>query len=107
MWQVIKGAIDQPFPQQKWDDFLSLTPWFEDHKYYLREQVEKFRGTGKLAVATYGVGQDAAMVDNFGPDKTPWLLNSMFCPHTVQPGKDGLPGRNRAWIDDFRALQHN
>jgi hypothetical protein len=107
VWQVIKGAIDQPFTQQKWDDFLALSPWFEANKHYLREQVGKFRGTGKLAVATYGVGQDAAMVEKFGPKSTPWLLNSMFCPHTVQPGKDGLPGRNRAWIDDFRALQHN
>jgi hypothetical protein len=107
VWQVIKDAIDHPFPQQKWDDFLAMTPWFEGNKNYLQDQVQKFRKTGRLAVATYGVGQDAAMVDKFGPKSTPWLLNSLFCPHTVQPGRDGLPGRNTTWVDEFRALQHN
>jgi hypothetical protein len=106
VWQVIKQALTNPFPQQQWDDFLSMNAWFAVHDEYLTNQVDRFRRTGKLAVATYGIGQDAAMSgDGFGPDSTPWLLNSVFCQHTVQPGQDGLPGRNRVWADQFRALQ--
>ena len=105
VWQVIKQALKNPFPQQKWDDFLNAHPWFADHRRYMTEQMGRFRGTGKLAVATYGIGQDAAMSgDDFGPDSTPWLLNSLFCQKTVQRD-GGLPGRNRVWDDQFRALQ--
>ncbi|GAA2162162.1 hypothetical protein [Actinomadura napierensis] len=105
VWRVLKNAIDHPFPQRQWDDLLAMSPWFAAHRTFLWEQMDRFRRTGRLAVATYGVGQDAAMVRDFGPDKTPWLLNSLFCPYTVQPS-GGLPGRNRAWTDAFRALQH-
>ncbi|WP_235978608.1 hypothetical protein [Streptomyces lycii] len=105
VWQVIKAALDGPFTQQKWDRFLSMSPWFDRHRTYLRDQVEQFRGTGKLAVAAYGVSQDADMASGFGVDSTPWLLNSLFCPYTVLPGKEGLPGRNRAWTDGFRSAQ--
>lgn len=105
VWKVLKQAIDHPFTQQKWDDFLSANSWFSDNADYVHEQMGTFRETGKLAVATYGVGQDAAMVRDFGPKSTPWLLNSLFCPQTVQRGDDGLPGRNRAWTDSFRDLQ--
>lgn len=102
VWQVIKAAIDEPFPQQEWDDFLSGCPWYESNKHFLRDQVNRFRGTGQLAVAGYGFRQDVPMVRNFGPTKPPWLLNSVFAPYTVQPGPDGLPGFGYAWIDDFR-----
>lgn len=107
VWQVAKEAIEQHFTQKKWNDFLSACPWFENNKGYLRDQVERFRGTGRLAVATYGLAQGAAMVKDFGPQKTPWLFNSLFCPYTVQRGEDGLPGRTQAWTDEFHALQHS
>lgn len=105
VWQVIKDAIQHPFSQQKWNDFLSMSPWFANNRDFLRDQVEKFRATGRLAVATYGVTQDAAMVSHFGPDSTPWLLDSLFCPYTVQSGAHGLPGRTLPWTEEFRALQ--
>ncbi|MFI0351194.1 hypothetical protein [Actinomadura sp. 9N407] len=105
VWMVVRNAIDQPFTQRKWDDFLAACPWFQAGKDFLRDQVEGFRRTGRLAVATYGVAQDAAMVRDFGPESTPWLFNSLFCPYTVLPGTGGLPGRNRTWTDAFRALQ--
>jgi hypothetical protein len=106
-WQVIEDSIKHPFPQQKWNDFLSMSPWFASHSDFLRNQVGKFRATGRLAVATYGVTQDAGMVGHFGPDSTPWLLNSLFCPYTVQHGQDGLPGQTVPWIAEFRALQND
>jgi hypothetical protein len=105
VWEVLRSATEEPFSQKKWDDFLSMSPWFADNKNYLRDQVEQFRKTGRLAVATYGVSQDKAMTSDFGAKKNPWMLNSLFCPYTVQSGKGSLPGRNRVWIDQFRALQ--
>lgn len=105
VWQVIQAAIAHPFPQQEWDDFLSSSPWYESQKHYLRDQVTAFRATGRLAMAGYGFRQDTLMEQNFGPDKVPWLLNSVFAPYTVQPAPNGLAGRGYAWIDDFRDLQ--
>lgn len=105
VWQVIEASIEHPFTQEQWNYFLSTSPWFESQKHFLRDQMERFRGTGRLAVATYGFRQGTLMEQNFGPAKPPWLLNSVFDPYTVQPGRDGLPGRNYAWFNDFRALQ--
>ncbi|WP_233627877.1 MULTISPECIES: hypothetical protein [unclassified Saccharopolyspora] len=105
VWQVVDAAIDKRFPQQQWNDFLSMSPWYENHKHFLRNQVQRFRDTGKLALATYGIAQDDAMVTNWDKNSKPWLFNSLFASKTVQPGPDGLPGRSYGWIEDFRALQ--
>ncbi len=105
VWQVIRQATEHPFPQRKWHDFLSMSPWFEDHKHFLRDQVQKFRDTGQLAVATYGVAQAPAMVKDFGPRKPPWLLNSLYSNLTVQEGEGGKPARSYGFFEDFRALQ--
>ncbi|PFG95666.1 hypothetical protein A8924_3021 [Saccharopolyspora erythraea NRRL 2338] len=106
VWQVIKSALNEPFPKERWYDFLRTSPWFENNKNYLSEQMKKFRDTGKLAVATYGVGQDAAMSgSDFGPDSTPWLLNSLFASATIKKNPDGAAVPNYAWIEEFKALQ--
>jgi hypothetical protein len=106
VWQVIKDALAKPFPPDQWYDFLRTSPWFENNKNFLSEQTRKFRATGKLAFAGYGVGQDTAMSSGFGPDKTPWLLNSLFATHTVQPLQNGAAAPNYAWLPEFQALQH-
>jgi hypothetical protein len=106
VWQVIKDALAQPFTQAKWNDFLTACPWFENNKNFLRDQTDEFRATGKLAVATYALGQSGTGT-SFGPNSTPWLLNSLFCQLTVQPAKDGLPGQNTTWTKEFRSLKHN
>lgn len=106
VWQVVADAIDQPFSQQEWTDFLDSCSWFQANRDFLTDQVERFRRTGKLAVATYSFTQGLPMVQNFGPDKTPWVFNTMFCPHTVQQNPDGLPGQDYTWSNEFRALQH-
>ncbi|MEV6128368.1 hypothetical protein AB0M05_16275 [Streptomyces violaceusniger] len=105
VWQVIKEAVEHPFPEEKWRDFLAMSPWFENNKHFLRDQVGHFRDTGRLAVATYGVTQGAAMTENFGPDKQPWLLNSLYANRTVERAEDGSPAHNYGFFDDFRALQ--
>ena len=106
-WQVIKAALEQPFAKQQWDDFLSMSPWFESRKHYLRNQMKMFQDTGRLAVATYGFKQGSSMSNNFGPEKTPWLLNSVFAPRTIRANPDGSAAANYAWIDDFKAQQKN
>ncbi|MGW4796215.1 hypothetical protein ACWEPC_27720 [Nonomuraea sp. NPDC004297] len=103
VWQVIKAAIDKPFPEAKWAEFLRGCPWFANHSAFLRNFMSMYRGTGRLAVATYAFKQDSLMVQNWGPGKDPWLLNSVYARHTVQP-RGQLPGRS-PWFADFRALQ--
>ncbi|WP_306317074.1 MULTISPECIES: hypothetical protein [unclassified Streptomyces] len=105
VWEVVQAAIDAPFPQRKWNAFLASLPWYEDNKHFLRHQMELYRGTGRLAVATYGYRQGSAMVNKWGPGQPPWLLNSVFAPYTVRPWADGSAGRGYAWLGDFRALQ--
>jgi hypothetical protein len=105
VWQVIRRALANPFTQSRWHDFLSTSPWFDDNKHYLRDQTRRFRATGKLAVATYGVGQGIAGARDFGPDSKPWLLNSLFASRTVQKLPDGSPAPNYAWLSQFQALQ--
>jgi len=103
-WQVISEALGDPFGKSKWDDFLSLSPWFEQNRHYLREQMAIFADTGHLAVATYGFKQGSSMVRGFGPNTLPWLLNSVFVPRSVVANPDGSAAYNTAWITDFRAL---
>ncbi|GAA2586822.1 hypothetical protein Stube_58620 [Streptomyces tubercidicus] len=104
VWQVIGNAIEKPFPQKKWDDFLAMSPWFASHKDYLTQQVRMFRETGKLAVATYGVVQIESMESGWGADKKPWILNPLYANRTVRE-ENGRTGRTTVWFDSFRALQ--
>ncbi|AQR73421.1 hypothetical protein [Sphingomonas sp. LM7] len=104
-WQIIKAALETPFPKAQWDEFLAQSPWFEARKHYLANQMKIFRDTGRLAVATYGFKQGSSMSAAWGPEKTPWLLNSIFAPSTVRKNADGTAAFNYAWIDDFKALQ--
>jgi hypothetical protein len=104
-WQVIKTYIQNPVDEQEWNEFLLSNPWFAANKNFLAEQMRRFRSTGKLAVATYGITQDAPMSQDFGPAKPPWVLNSMFCPDVCKPQRGGLPGQNLTWSNQFRALQ--
>lgn len=105
VWQVIRAAIEDPFSERQWSDFLSSSPWFVKHEHFLRDQMALYRGTGRLAVATYGFKQDTPMVTDFGPDKNPWLLNSVYAAFTVQPRGDGMSAPTEPWLSDFRAVQ--
>ncbi|MEV0612115.1 hypothetical protein AB0I81_02255 [Nonomuraea sp. NPDC050404] len=103
VWEVIKAAIDKPFSAEQWDDFLTGSTWFMEQADFLRQQMALYRGTGRLGVATYGFKQDDLMVQNFGPDKDPWLLNSVYVPYTVERRDNGLSAPNY-WLKDFKAL---
>ncbi|WP_433473726.1 hypothetical protein ACQPZP_33675 [Spirillospora sp. CA-142024] len=105
VWQVIGEAIEHPFPARKWNEFLSQSPWFESKKHMLRDEVERFRRTGRLAVATYGFRQIPSMTAAWSATKPPWLLNSVFATLTVRQRDQAMSTPNYAWIGDFRRLQ--
>ncbi|MBW4329940.1 hypothetical protein KY084_03500 [Stakelama sp. CBK3Z-3] len=104
-WQVIADALANPFGKSEWDDFLALSPWFETRRHYLVNQMKLFRDTGRLEVATYGFKQGSSMSADFGPDKDPWLINSVFAARSVHANPDGSAAYGYGWIQDFRALQ--
>ncbi|WP_222428309.1 hypothetical protein [Sphingomonas suaedae] len=103
-WQVIRSAVDNPFAKAKWDEFLSMSPWFENRKRFLANQMKIFRDTKQLAVATYAFKQSPEMGVDYGPDKPTWILNGVYAPITVQRRPNGKADFNYAWIDDFRVL---
>ena len=103
-WQVIRSAVDSPFTKAKWDEFLSMSPWFENRKRFLSNQMKIFRDTRQLAVATYAFKQSPEMGQDYGPDKPAWILNGVYAPITVQRRANGKADFNYAWIDDFRIL---
>jgi hypothetical protein len=105
VWQVIGEAIEHPFPSHKWNDLLSQSPWFESKKHLLRDEMARFRSTGRLAVATYGFRQIPSMTADWSATKPPWLLNSVFATLTVQHRDQAMSTPGYAWIDDFRRLQ--
>ena len=107
MWRAIAEAIRRPVDERAWTDLLLSNRWFADNRGFLGDQLARFRDTGKLAVAAYGVSQGPAMTRHFGPDSHPWLLNSLYCPETCQPQPNGLPGRNLTWYREFRAAQRH
>jgi hypothetical protein len=103
-WQVVSQALAQPFGKAKWDDFLSLNPWFENNRHYLRDQMAMFTATGRLAIATYGFKQGSSMTIHFGPNSAPWLINSVFAPRSISANPDGSSAYNYGWITEFREL---
>ncbi|PSL06849.1 hypothetical protein CLV30_102238 [Haloactinopolyspora alba] len=104
VWEFIRAAIENPVGQREWQDFLTSSDWFMKQSDFLRDQVELYRSTGRLAVTTYGFRQDVPMTTDFGPNKPPWLLNSVYAAYTVKPRGNGMSARGY-WVDDFRALQ--
>ncbi|MCA1218878.1 hypothetical protein, partial [Streptomyces sp. 8L] len=107
VWQAVRDDGARPFDGMKWNDFLLSNSWYADNRHFLTEQTARFRSTGKLAVAGYGITQDKSVVRNFGPDSTPWVFNSLFCPYTCQPEPNGQPAQNTTWCPEFRAAQRH
>ncbi|KIF79030.1 hypothetical protein QR77_21145 [Streptomyces sp. 150FB] len=106
IWQVVKNTSAKPFTEKVWNAFLLSNSWYADNRTFLTEQMERFRSTGKLAVAGYGITQNKSVVRNLGPQSHPWMFNSLFCPFTCEPEAGGLPAENTTWCPEFRADQH-
>ncbi|MEU0134101.1 hypothetical protein ABZ172_08725 [Streptomyces sp. NPDC006296] len=105
VWQAARDAAAAPVPQRQWRDLLMSSPWFTGRQDFLTEQVGRFRATGRLAVAAYGSVQQPPMVRDIGPDKTPWLMNSLHTNLVARPSADAGMARHPVFFDAFRALQ--
>ncbi|WP_329470019.1 hypothetical protein OIE75_07195 [Streptomyces sp. NBC_01723] len=105
VWQFLKAAAARPLTEEQWRDFLRMSPWFEDHKHFMRDQVTAYRETGRLAVATYGVVQGKASVRDITEKTKPWMLNSLYVPRTVRHERGAPLPRSYTVSDDFAALQ--
>lgn len=105
VWQFLKAAAERPLTEEQWWDFLRMSPWFEDHKHFMRDQVTAYREAGRLAVATYGVVQGKASVRDLTKKTKPWMLNSLYVPRTVRHERGAPLPRTYALSDDFAALQ--
>lgn len=104
VWRELRTAAAHPVPQRRWHDLLMESPWFATRTDYLTNQVRRFRGTGRLAVAAYGALQQPPMVHDIGPAKTPWLLNSLYANLVARPSANGEMAHNPAFFTEFRAL---
>ncbi|MEU0130623.1 hypothetical protein [Streptomyces sp. NPDC006289] len=105
VWEAVRDAVADPVTQQRWRDLLMNSPWFATRQDYLTNQVRRFRATGRLAVAAYGTLQQPPMARDIGPEKTPWLLNSLYANLVAQPSANGDLAHNPVYFDAFRALQ--
>ncbi|MEV2247458.1 hypothetical protein [Streptomyces sp. NPDC049970] len=105
VWQFLKAAVERPLTDEQWRDFLRMSPWFQDHKHFMRDQVTAYRESGRLAVATYGVVQGKASVREITEETKPWMLNSLYVPRTVRHARDAPLPRTYTVSDDFAALQ--
>lgn len=104
MWQAIQRAIKNRFSQQEWDVLLTRSPWFAAQSHYLDRAMALFRSTHRLAVACYGFEQGASMTRHFGPNSTPWLLNTVFARRTVRLGHSVKAPANPYWLASFKRL---
>jgi hypothetical protein len=104
-WQIVKASLETPFSKAQWDEFLSQSPWMESRKRFVANQMQAFRETGRLAVATIAFTQGLAPADKLSPGAAAWQLNSVVARRNVKRNPDGSNAFTYAWIDDFRALQ--
>ncbi|MFS2109277.1 hypothetical protein ACCC88_06305 [Sphingomonas sp. Sphisp140] len=104
-WQIVKASLETPFSKAQWDEFLSQSPWLESRKHFVANQMQVFRDTGRLAVATIAFTQGAAPADKLSPGAAAWQLNSVVVRRSAKRNPDGSAAFNYAWIDDFKALQ--
>ncbi|NYT40759.1 hypothetical protein HZY97_08325 [Sphingomonas sp. R-74633] len=104
-WQIVKASLETPFSKAQWDEFLSQSPWLENRKHFVANQMQVFRDTGRLAVATIAFPQGLAPADKLTPGAAAWQLNSVVVRRSAKRNPDGSAAFNYAWIDDFKALQ--
>ncbi|KAF4122862.1 hypothetical protein GMORB2_7169 [Geosmithia morbida] len=105
VYQVIDGAIRDPIPATQWEDFLANESWYAEHRGFIRSAIALYRATGRLDVATYSACPMRKRRHAFLPTDTPWMLNGIIAPSTVQPGPDGTAAENFPWGEEFRLIQ--
>ncbi len=102
VYQVIDTALNTPMRYEEWREFLSSEPWYRSQQNYLSDVMALYRGTGRLAVATYGIRQAWNERQPFTAATDPWILNSVYAAKTVMLNADGSAHENFPWGDGFR-----
>jgi hypothetical protein len=105
VYQLINLALQNPVPDVEWRDFLISCPWYMEHREFLLNAYNLFRGTGRLGVATYGMLQSWTEGRQFTAKSVPWLLNALFASATVKPREDGSGFANFPWAEEFTQLE--
>ncbi|MGQ8338246.1 LamG-like jellyroll fold domain-containing protein [Sunxiuqinia sp. A32] len=102
--QYIYLALNDRRPKEEWDDFLSMSPWFEQRKHYLWEVYELLSQYESFNVATYSY--QISWGTNFDGNSVPWLLNNLIAAVTIKDDPEtGEKQFNYAFIDDFFKIQ--
>lgn len=104
VYQVIDSAISKPMPFVQWRDFLSHEPWYMEHQHFISAAMKLYRGTGRLAVATYPYCPMRDRKLPFQAADTPWLLNGVYVPSTVQREQGEPRHENFPWADEFHRM---
>jgi hypothetical protein len=105
VYQVIASAAKTPMPFEQWKYFLEHEPWYMAQQHFISDAMALYRGTGRLAVATYGIRQAWKAQRPFLATTDPWILNSVYASATVQHNPDGSAHENFPWADEFRKMQ--
>lgn len=103
--EVINSAIQNPMPYEQWEDFLRHESWFMDCQRFIANAIKLYRATGRLEVATYSFCPMRNRKRPFLDSDTPWMLNGVYAPSTVQLKPDGSRYENFLWAEEFRRIQ--
>lgn len=104
-YQVISAAIQNPWPFVQWEEYLTHEPWYMQFQTFIADAMRLYRSTGRLAVATYSFCPMRMRKHPLKQEDTPWMLNGVYAPSTVQLREDGSRYENFPWAEEFRRAQ--
>lgn len=102
---VFGEMIKSPIPRAQWEEFLSHEPWYMARRNFMANAMRLYRSTGRLEIATYGFCPMRMRKQPLLTTESPWFLNSLLAPPTVQRIPDGSVQENFPWAAEFRRLQ--
>lgn len=103
--QVISSAIQRPMPYAQWEEFLKHEPWYMEYQHFISDAMNLYRATGRLDVALYSFCPMRHRKRPLQAGDTPWMLNGVYAPSTVQLKPDGSRHENFPWAEEFRRVQ--
>ncbi len=104
VYQFISYALNDRRPKEEWDDFLSMSSWFEERKHYLLEVYEILSRYKSFHLATYSY--QISWGTSFDGNKLPWMLNNLIAAVTIEDDSEtGEKQFNYTFIDDFYKIQ--
>lgn len=104
-YQVISAAMENPWPFEQWKEYLVHESWYMQFQDFISDAMQLYRSTGRLAVATYSFCPMRMRKLPLKQDDTPWMLNGVYAPSTVQLIADGSRYENFPWAGEFIRAQ--